>query len=168
MFLKATVRPEYRPEDPNPDDMKELPNENTWVFDEYSKLRDAITTIIDPLQAYIDTYARFERDYALDPEKILAEYEDEENWPEVEVLRASIVEHRNHAKRLEHEIPEEIVCSIFRVSTKVIRDMLSEKHTKVAMGQIDLISKISKKVSNAILTDFEKYNSQVEDPPKNI
>jgi len=46
MFLKSTTRPEYRPEDPNPDDKRELPDENTWVFDEYNKLRDCITQII--------------------------------------------------------------------------------------------------------------------------
>lgn len=59
MYLKSTYRPEYRPEDPNPDDKKELPNENTWVFDEYNALRDCVTKIIDPLDDYISTYNRF-------------------------------------------------------------------------------------------------------------
>lgn len=59
MFLKATVRPQSRPEEPNPDDKKELPNENTWVYDEYNKLRDCIDKIIDPLDEYIKTYDRF-------------------------------------------------------------------------------------------------------------
>ena len=59
MLLKATVRPEYRPEEPNPLDKRELPDENTWVFDEYSKLREIVTKIIDPMEAYILTYNRF-------------------------------------------------------------------------------------------------------------
>jgi hypothetical protein len=59
MYLKATFRPEYRPEEPNPEDKKELPNENTWVYDEYSKLREIITKIIEPLDKYIITYNKF-------------------------------------------------------------------------------------------------------------
>ncbi len=59
MLLIATVRPEYRPEERNALDKRELPDENTWVFDEYSKLREIITKIIDPMEAYILTYNRF-------------------------------------------------------------------------------------------------------------
>ena len=59
MLLKATIRPEYRPEEPNSFDKRELPDENTWIFDEYSKLREIITKIIDPMEAYILTYNRF-------------------------------------------------------------------------------------------------------------
>lgn len=58
-YLKATVRPDYRPEEPDPDNKRELPDPNTWVFDEYDKLRDCVTKIIDPLEAYCKTYERF-------------------------------------------------------------------------------------------------------------
>jgi hypothetical protein len=33
MFLKATVRPDFKPDDPDPSDKKNLPDENSWVFD---------------------------------------------------------------------------------------------------------------------------------------
>lgn len=68
MFLKAVVKPDYRPHDPNPDDQRELPDENTWVFDEYDKLRTVITNIIEPLDQYILTYNRFEDEYKFDPD----------------------------------------------------------------------------------------------------
>jgi len=84
MFLKSTVKPEYRPTEPNPDDKRELPDENTWVFDEYDKLRTVFTNIIEPLDQYILTYARFEAEYAFDPDAEMAQYEDQENWPEVD------------------------------------------------------------------------------------
>jgi len=132
MLLKATVRPEYRPEEPNPLDKRELPDENTWVFDEYSKLREVITKIIDPMEAYILTYNRFKNEYEFDPDKEMKQYEDPENWPEVDVLRSSIIFHRAEEERLVKEIPEEIICSVFKISTKVIRDMLVEKHKRIA------------------------------------
>jgi len=100
MFLKATFRPEFRPQDPDPEDKKELPDENTWVFDEYNKLREIITKIIDPLEAYIKTYDRFAKEYEFDPDKEMAQYEDPDNWPEVDQLRASIIFHQNEEKRI--------------------------------------------------------------------
>lgn len=125
MFLKATTRPEYRPEDPNPDDKRELPDENTWVFDEYNKLRDCITQIISPLDDYKETYMKYEQEYKFDPVKEMAQYDDPENWPDVETLKSSIIFHQEEEKRLQAEIPEEIICSVFKISTKVIRDMLA-------------------------------------------
>jgi len=58
-YLKATYRPDYRPEEPDPENKKELPDENTWVFDEYDKLRECVTKIIDPLEQYCATYVGF-------------------------------------------------------------------------------------------------------------
>ena len=132
MYLKATFRPEYRPEEPNPEDKKELPNENTWVYDEYSKLRECVTKIIEPLDKYILTYNKYQQEYDFDPDKEMAPFENPENWPDVDQLRASIIFHQNEEKRLQQEIPEEIICSVFKVSTKVIRDMLAAKHKKIA------------------------------------
>lgn len=34
-FLKSTNRPIYKPEDPDPNDKKQLPDENSWIFDLY-------------------------------------------------------------------------------------------------------------------------------------
>ena len=160
--MKATVRPEYRPEEPNPDDKRELPDENAWVFDEYSHLRDVIATVIEPLDQYIATYSRFENEYKFDPDAMMEPYEDPENWPEVEELKSRVLFHREEEKRIEKEIPEEIICSIFQISTKVIRDMLSVKHRKISNEMIELIAKIGKQTARTILDDFEGFNNRVE------
>ena len=128
IFLSATVRPDFRPLEPNPENKKELPDENTWAFDEYHQLREVITRVIDPLDEYLKTYAGFEKDYLFDPDTVMAPYEDPENWPEVEELRARIVFHQKEEKRLQSEIPEEIVCSIFKITTAAVRDKLAAKH----------------------------------------
>ena len=99
--MKATTRPDYRPEEPNPEDKKELPDENTWVFDEYNHLREIITRVIDPLDDYIKTYERFEKEYQFDPVKDMEPYEDPENWPEVDELKGRIIFHRTEEKRLQ-------------------------------------------------------------------
>ena len=168
MFLKATSRPEFRPEDPNPEDKRELPDENTWVFDEYNTLRDCITQIIQPLDEYKETYAKYEQEYIFDPAKEMAVFDDPENWPEPDELKSSIIFHQNEEKRLQEEIPEEIICSVFKISTKVIRDLLASKHRKIADDKIELIGKIAQDASAKILKQFEEYNMNVEKVPKDI
>jgi len=70
--------------EPDPNDKTELPNENKWVFELYDKLRTRITGIIEPLDQYILQYKQYEKEYKLDPAKVMEPYEDPENWPEVE------------------------------------------------------------------------------------
>ena len=98
----------------------------------------------------------------------MAKYEDPENWPDVAELKASIIFHQAEEKRIQNEIPEEIICSVFKISTKVIRDMLAAKHKKIALEQVELISKIAKATSNKIIEEFEKSNVKVESIPKGI
>jgi dynein heavy chain len=76
--------------------------------------------------------------------------------------------HLAEEKRLNDEIPEEIICSVFKISTKVIRDELAAKHRKIAEEEIILISKIAEQTSNDLLQEFELYNIQIEQIPKNI
>lgn len=132
MFLKAIALPDYRPEEPDPSNKSELPDEKTWLFDEYDKLRSCITDIIEPLDNYIKTYAQYEKEYTFDPTTEMAQYEDPENWPDVETLKQSIIFHNKEEKRLNEEIPEEIIVSVFKVSTKVIRDNLAAKHKQIS------------------------------------
>jgi dynein heavy chain len=54
------------------------------------------------------------------------------------------------------------------VHTKVIRDNLAAKHSKIALDQIELISKIAKQESIKLLEDFDKFNEHVERLPSDI
>lgn len=98
----------------------------------------------------------------------MAKYDDPEDWPDVDTLRNAITFHQSEDKRLQTEIPEEIICSVFKISTKVIRDNLAAKHRKIAEAQIELIAKIAKETSNKLLKEFELANIKVEGVPKNI
>jgi len=46
MFLKATYRPDFKPDEPDPNDKKLLPDENAWVYESYIKLREALEKAI--------------------------------------------------------------------------------------------------------------------------
>lgn len=98
----------------------------------------------------------------------MAVYDDPENWPEVDALRSSILHHQAEEKRLTAEIPEEMTVSIFVISTKVIRDMLAQKHRKIANEQIELIGKIAQASAAKINATFDDYGVTVERIPKDI
>jgi beta-mannanase len=88
MYLKAIQLPKYRPIDPDPNDKSQLPDDSTWLYDEYDTMRNKITDIIEPLDKYIETYAKFEAEYNFNPDAEIAQFEDPENWPDVETLKS--------------------------------------------------------------------------------
>jgi dynein heavy chain len=168
MFLKAVKLPDFRPPEPDANDKSQLPDQTTWLFDDYDRLRNIVTKIIDPLDEYMKMYDQYEKEYQFNPSKEMEQYDDPENWPEVDALKAQILNHVVEEKRLESEIPEEIVVSVFKISTKVIRENLADKHRQIANDMIELIAKIAKQNSNKLLAEFEEFNERVEAAPKNI
>lgn len=168
-YLKATLIPDSRPEEPDPDDPKAMADENAWIYELKARLMDKISTIIEPMEEYFKTYAKFEKENdMLSPEREMAKYDDPENWPPVDELRGMILTHKREAQRLMGEIPEEKIVSCFKISTKVIRDLMIAKHEKMASAKIELIAKVSKQMANKILRDFEEHNHKVEGTPKGI
>lgn len=121
MFLKATVRPDLKPDEVDPSDKKQLIDENAWVFDAYFKMRDSLEAAIVPLEAYIRTYDKYEKEYKLDPVSVIKKLDDEDNPPEIEFLRKDVIFHQEEAERLSKEIPDHIIVSCFKVSCKEIR-----------------------------------------------
>jgi len=167
-YLRAVVRPLYKPEDPDPKDKKALPDENAWIFGLYQTLTSKIDDAVDPLNDYIKTYAKYDKEYKLDPVAVMAKLDDEENPPEIDFLKKDVAFHMKEAERLKSEIPDDIIVSIFKVNCKEIRNKLADKHLKIAKDQIDLIAKRAKITANELLTHFEKMNMKIESHPKDI
>ena len=168
MFLKSTIRPDLKPDDPDPSDKRALPDENAWVFDAYFKLRDSLENAIAPLEQYIRTYDKYDKEYKLDPQAVISKLDDDDNPPDIDFLRKDVIFHQEEAERLRKEIPDFIIVSMFKVSCKEIRATLAQKHTKIANDQIELIAKRAKMQANEILEVFEKMNNKIESAPKDI
>jgi hypothetical protein len=126
------VRPLYKPEDPDPKDKKALPDENAWIFELYHQLTSKIDDAVEPLNDYIKTYAKYDKEYKLDPVAVMAKLDDEENPPEIDFLKKDVTFHMKEAERLKNEIPDDIIVSIFKVNCKEIRNKLADKHLKIA------------------------------------
>jgi hypothetical protein len=167
-FLKATVRPLFKPEDPDIKDKKTLPDENAWVYNCYHELTSKFDEAVEPLNAYIKTYSKYDKEYKLDPVATIKKLDDDENPPEIDMLKKDVVFHQKEAERLKTEIPDDIMISIFRVSCKEIRNKLVEKHLKIAKDEVDLIAKRAKITANELLAAFEKMSMKIESHPKDI
>ena len=167
-YLKATVRPLYKPEDPDPKDKRALPDENAWIYDLYHTLTHRFDEAVEPLNQYIKTYAKYDKEYKIDPAAVIKKLDDDENPPEIDFLRKDVIFHQKEAERLKKEIPDEIIVSMFRVSCKEIRNKLVDKHLKIAKDEIDLIAKRAKMAGNELLANFEKITAKIESHPKEI
>jgi hypothetical protein len=94
MFLKATVKPDMKPDELDPNDKKSLPDENAWVFDAYFRLRDGLEGAIAPLEFYIRTYDKYDKEYKLDPAAVIKKLDDDDNPPDIDFLRKDVIFHQ--------------------------------------------------------------------------
>jgi dynein heavy chain len=84
MFLKSTVRPDLKPDDVDPSDKRALPDENAWVYKSYESLKESLEKAIKPLEVYIKTYGKYEKEYKLDPEGVIKKLDDDDNPPDID------------------------------------------------------------------------------------
>ena len=98
MYLKATVRPDLKPDDPY--DKRQLPDENAWVYEEYTTLVDKFSEAIKPLDGYMATYNKYSNEYKLDPDQVIKKLDDNDNPPEIDFLKKDVKFHQDEALRL--------------------------------------------------------------------
>ena len=110
----------------------------------------------------------YKDEYTLDPDVEIANLADEEAQPEPAELRKLVMEHRQQAIKLRNEIKDYTVVSMFRVNCSGIREIIAEKHTKIANEIIELISKKAKKMANDTMDAFDRLNLAIESAPKDI
>jgi dynein heavy chain len=93
MLLKATVRPDYKPEDIDTNDKKQIPDENAWVFEGFNKMKERLEESIKPLDDYMLTYGKYVNEYKLDPDAVIKKLDDDDNPPEIDFLRKDVIFH---------------------------------------------------------------------------
>ena len=90
--------------DPNKKSL--LADENSWLWEAYSALKTALTAAIQPLYEYVETFAQFEEEWKLNPDKYVKELDDEDAPVDAEALRADIYRNRQLEEELKEKIPE--------------------------------------------------------------
>lgn len=57
---------------------------------------------------------------------------------------------------------------MFLINCRKVRDIVAEKHTKIADQMIEIIAKAAKKMANDTMEGFDQVNLRVESQPKDI
>jgi hypothetical protein len=158
-MLKAPVRPRQKPNPVDPNKKSVLPDENTWLWEAYDAVHQAMDLAIQPLFEYVQTFAQFKEQNELNPDhyvKMLDEG-DEENGIEpadAETLRADIYRIKDLMKNLEERIPENVTVSIFTINIKDIRNMYMGKYETIIAKEVKLIAGRAKNANYEISSKF--------------
>jgi len=105
-----------------------LPDPDTWLWEAYETLRTALTTAIEPLEAYRQTFRQFEYEHGLDPNKYMRQLDERDEPIDAEELRVDIYEKKDEEAKLKAKIPEMVTVSIFSININDIRNMYSGKY----------------------------------------
>jgi hypothetical protein len=88
------------PDTPDPNDKKLLPDPNTWIYVAYQKLRSRIAECVDPLDAYLKTFDKFNAEYKLDPDAVIANFDNPDDPKDSGELRSAVINNRKQAEAL--------------------------------------------------------------------
>jgi len=58
-MLKAPIIPPQRPSPPDPNKKSVLPDENTWLWNAFESIEEALKKAIEPLKDYVETFSEF-------------------------------------------------------------------------------------------------------------
>mmetsp|Transcript_20736 Transcript_20736/g.31903 ORF Transcript_20736/g.31903 Transcript_20736/m.31903 type:complete len:452 (-) Transcript_20736:2401-3756(-) len=166
--LKAPIRPRQKPNPVDPLKKSVLPDENTWLWEAYDSVKQALQKAIEPLYEYVETFKQFEEEYKLNPEKYVNDLDEGDDAVDAEQLRADIYKNRQMEDRLKERIPESVTVSIFTINIKDIRNMYTGKYQQIIEREIKLISKRALEKNYEISTKFDEINERIQKPPKNI
>ena len=169
-MLKAPLRPREEPKR-KPDDSnnkKFLPDENIWLWDSFTKIRESLEQSIEPLYEYLKTFGGFDGENKLNPDRYVRTLDEVEGGISAEGLKNDIEEHRKEEQRLKEEIPESIIVSIFQVNCKDIRNLYVGKHSSIIEKEVKLIAQKAKETNYALTNKFDEINERIRRPPKNI
>lgn len=166
--LKAPIRPRNKPQPVDPNKKSVLPDENTWLWEAYDKIRQALFKAINPLGEYVQTFNQFEAENRLNPDKYVKELDERDDPIDADGLRADIYRIRELEEDLKLRIPEYVTVSVFRVNIKDIRNLYCGKYQQIVEKEIKLIAQRAKDKNYQISTKFDEINERIQRPPKNI
>lgn len=125
--IKAPIIPQEKPKPVDKNDKKKLPDENTWLWDACEKLLAEMERAILPLNDYVQTFAAFDKENALNPDKYVKELDSVEAPKSPQELRADIYENMKKEEQIKNLIPESVNVSMFQINCKDIRNFYAGK-----------------------------------------
>lgn len=166
--IKAPIIPQEKPKPVDKEDKKKLPDENTWLWDAYELLITNMERAILPLNDYVQTFAAFDKENALNPDKYVKELDSVDNPRTPQELRADIYENMKKEEQIKALIPDSVNVSMFQINCKDIRNFYAGKFQQIVEKEIKLIQQKSKDETHKIAAKFAEITSKINAVPKNI
>ena len=164
--LKAPMIPHSKPEIPEKKHI--LPDENTWLWDCYENILNSLSTGIEPLKQYLDTFGKFKEETQLNPDKYVRGLDDYDNPASVDEIKADIEKHKKESNRILNEIPDNVIVSYFKVNCKDIRKLFSSRHDSIVDKEIKLIAQRARDKNNQLSLKFEEMEAKIRKTPNTI
>jgi len=145
-----------------------LPDENTWLWEAYAALKEAMTVAVKPLDEYIKTFAQFDDVNKLNPDKYVKGLDEGDEPADPETLRADIFRLRELEEDLKRRIPVSVVVSIFTINCKDIRNEYCRKYQQIIDKEIKLIAQKGVEKNYELRTQFDQIIDRIQQPPEGI
>jgi dynein heavy chain len=166
--IKAPIIPQEKPKPVDKNDKKKLPDENTWLWEAFDELIREMERAILPLDEYVKTFAAFEKENALNPDKYVKEKDNLENPCTPQELRADIYENMKKEEQIKQLIPESVNVSMFMINCKEIRQHYAGKFQQIVDKEIKLIQQKAKDETMKLQAKFGEITARINTIPKNI
>lgn len=166
--LKAPVRPEQKPAPPDPNKKSVLPDENTWLWEAYAALKEALTEAVQPLYEYVQTFSQFEAENQLNVDKYVKMLDEGDEPMDPESLRADIFNLREKEEDIKQRIPLSVTVSIFSINCKDIRNLYAGKYQSIIEKETKLIAQRAVETNYSLRNQFDQIIERIQQPPEGI
>lgn len=121
-----------------------------------------------PLNDYVQTFAAFDKENALNPDKYVKELDSVETPKTPQELRADIYDNMKKEEQIRELIPESVSVSMFQINCKDIRNFYAGKFQQIVEKEIKLIQQKAKDETHKLQAKFGEITNKINTVPKTI
>jgi dynein heavy chain len=170
--IKAPTIPVEEPKEPEnvKGKVRQLIDENVWLWHAFEKLNKNMMRAIKPLEEYVKTFGNFQAENELSADAWIQKIEEmpeNERWSP-ERIKEDIYEHKRLEQILLNRIPESITVSMFKINCNDIRNMYAQKYRDIVEKEIFMIAGLAKSRNTQLTEEFKEITRRVTEQPQNI
>jgi dynein heavy chain, axonemal len=129
--IKAPIIPVDEPKPPNKNKKSERLDDNAWLYYAFDDIMKNLERSIEPLAAYVETFAAFKEQNELNQDKYVADLDDGPEPITPEQLRADIDIQIKLEEELKERMPTTVVVSMFKINNNDPRDKYAGKYQQI-------------------------------------
>lgn len=166
--IKAPIIPMEEPKLPNKAKKSERLDDNAWLYYAFDEIMKNLERAIEPLAAYVETFAAFKEQKELEPDKYVADLDEGAEPITPEQLKADIDVQIRLEEELKDKMPTTVVVSMFKINNNDPRDKFAGKYQQIVQKEIQLIAQKAKDKNFFIQAQFGEIQTKINAEPSTI